>query len=165
MREPDLAGVARAWRISEDPRVQERHIREFGHEHTGLQTWLINGPYHPFWSWWHVGVISLRDFEGMPPAQKQYPAAEFEFAIYSLDGTPDIEAIERGDLDNRGFKFLSPPDVVFHFDGVNDRQAVEICDAAVQLIVRGQSCDSDFRRFWDGSLRATVEHYKKGGHP
>ena len=162
MREPDLSGVAKAWRIENTPELRARHVKEFGYEGSGLDTWLVNGPYHPFWSWWHVGVISLGDIEGAPPAAKQYPGAEYEFAIFSLDGEPDVDAVERGDLDNRGFTFLSPPDVLFQFGGVTDEQAIEISEKAVRAIVEGASCDSDFRSWWEATLTKTVEHYRRG---
>ena len=163
-RPPDLQGVARAWRLNVSEAVREAHRKEWGHDDAGIVTWMVNGPYHPFWSWWHVGVISLADIPGVPPANKQYPEAEYEFAVYSCEGNPNIAAVEAGDLKNRGFKLLQPPDVVFHFHGVTDEQAAEIGESAVKTIVQGQSCDSDFREWWMGSLATTVEHYVLGVH-
>lgn len=163
--EPDLGGIARAWRIDATEAVRKAHVDEWGYADSSISTWIVNGPYHPFWSWWHVGVISLKDVPGAPPANKQYPEAEYEFAIYSLQGTPNVQALRDGDLANRGFEsFLTPADVTFHFDGVTDEQAREICDAAVRAIIAGQSCDSDFRQWWLNSLAETVEHYKAGIH-
>lgn len=160
MRPPDKSGVARAWLIEVSDEVIEAHIKEWGFTHTTLRQWYINGPYHPLWEWWVVSVISLKDVEGVPPAHKQYPEAEYEFTIWSLDGVPNIDTCDRGDLENRGFKsYLHPADVTFHFHKVTDEQAKQICDGAVDLIVRGQSCDSDYRQFWLNALARTVEHF------
>lgn len=164
MREPDKSGVAQAWLLEETPEVQEAHIKNWGYPSTSVRHWFVQGPYHPFWHWWQVGVIDLADHPGMPPAHKQYPEAEYEFAIFSLQGEVDIDALESGDIENRGFKVLQPADVVFHFHKVTREQAAEICDAAVTMIVKGQSCDSDFREWWKGALANTVEHYVLGVH-
>lgn len=159
-----MEGIARAWHIRETDEARAAHVEKFGYPDTGLDSWIVNGPYHPFWSWWYIGLISLADVPGVPPANKQYPEAEYELVFWSLEGEPNVDAIERGDLENRGFGFLHPADVTFHFDGVTDKQAVAICRASVQKIVNGQSCDSDFRGWWMESLADTVQHYKQGLH-
>ena len=165
MRDPDLKGVASAWLIKESEEAIQAHIKEWGYPPATLRNWYVNGPYHPFWSWWMVAVISLADIEGLPPANKQFPEAEYEFAIYSIKGIPDIDALDRGDVENRGFEaILSPPDVVFHFHKVTDDQAKKICDAAIKHIVAGQSCDSDYRSHWMEVMSKTVEHYVLGVH-
>lgn len=165
VRDPDKTGVAKAWKIEPTDEAIRQHVESWGHAPTPVRTWYVNGPYHPLWSWWMVGVISLADVPGVPPAIKQYPEAEYEFTIYSLSGVPNIEALDRGDLANRGFDaILQPADVTFHFHGVNDRQAAEICDAAVAAICAGQSCDRDFREWWKGALTSTVTHYALGVH-
>jgi hypothetical protein len=165
VREPDLAGIAKAWKIKMTQEMIDAHIKEWGYPHTGIATWYVNGPDHPFWNWWLISVISLKDILGVPPAQKKYPEAEYEYTCYSLKGTPNIDAIDKGDYDNRGFEnILEPSDVQFHFHGVTDKQAEEICDAAVFAIVQGQSCDSDFRNWWEQMLINTVTHYKLGVH-
>lgn len=164
MREPDQSGIAQAWHIPLSENAIQSHIDDWGYPPTSISQWFIKGPYHPFWHWWMVSVIDLKDHEGIPPANKQYPEAEYEFGIYSLDGEVNIDACDRGDVTNRGFKPLSPPDVIFHFHGLTSEQASEICEAAVTLIVNGQSCDSDFREYWKSLLARTVEHYTLGIH-
>jgi hypothetical protein len=164
MRQPDKKGAAQAWLIKKSQAAIDAHVKEWGYPDTTVRHWFVNGPYHPFWHWWMVAVVSLADIPGIPPANKQYPEAEYEFTIYSLEGEVDIDAYDAGDIKNQRFKVLSPPDVTFHFDGVTDKQAAEICDAAVQHIVAGQSCDSDFRYYWKTMLQRTVDHYKAGVH-
>lgn len=164
MRAPDQAGIARAWRVKHpDPPVEPAH-------QAGVATWLVNGPYHPLWSWWMLSIVSLRDIPGVPPATKHYPEAQYEFLIISIDpnvGVPDLEAIESGDdwaVEKDGQrKFLSPVDVVVQFDGVDDAGALRVGETAIRAIVAGHSTDSAFRSWWERAIRATVDHERTGG--
>lgn len=170
MRDPDFSGVARVWRIETTEIQQKAHKENWGYESSSLADWIVHGPYHPFWSWWYVAVISLRDIPDAPPANKKYPEAEYEFMIISLnpdgrnEGQVDIDKIEAGDIEGGLPGFLTPSDVVFQFHGVTDEQAVKVGEAAIRAIVNGQSCDSDFRSWWMRSLEATVEHFRMGVH-
>lgn len=165
IRKPDKEGVARAWHIPITEEAIQAHIREWGYPPAPIDTWYVNGPYNLFWHWWMVSTISLADIPGIPPANKQYPEAEYEFTIYSIDGTPNIKALDKGDVDNRGFKsILQPADVTFHFHGVTDEQAKTITEHAVRAICDGISCDSGNREWWKTSLARTVEHYVLGVH-
>lgn len=168
MRPPDLYskdGRIKAWRIEQTQAHIDAHIREFGHPPAGIDSWYLTGPFHPFWHWWHFAVVSLKDIPGIPPANKQYPEAEYEFAIWSLKGDVNIDACDRADLENRGFDFLHPADVTFHFHNVTDEQAREICHSAVSAVVNGHlSPDSDFRETWKKALATTVSHYVLGVH-
>lgn len=161
MREPDLTGVARAWRIRINEALKRRHRDEWGYDDAGIAVWFVNGPYHPVWSWWMVQVIHLRPIEGAPPAHRKYPEAEYEFGIYSLDPAmePDIDALERGDP-KPCFRFLTPPDAIVQFHGITDDQALGVGEAAIQAIVAGASPDSDFRSWWERYIAGTVEHYR-----
>jgi hypothetical protein len=130
----------------------------------------VHGPYHPLWSWWQVSVITLEDVPGFPPANKQYPEAQWEFSVTSLNAGPgcdrktvDIDAIERGDRKATP-GFLTPQDVVVQFHAVTRDQAAQVCEHAVDAIVAGQSCDSDHRQWWQGAVTKTVEHYVLGVH-
>lgn len=155
MRDPDKRGLGtEAWRsrmasVDEDPRVA-----------ANIEGWVVKGPYHPAWSYWMVGCIDLAEHPGVDPPKKQYPEAEFEVMIVSLDPKcyppdPDSPA---------GLTFLTPPDLVFQFDGVTREQAGEICSLVVDHALNGRSLDSDFRAWWESALRETVAHYKAGRH-
>lgn len=152
--EPTISSVARAWRIPRTEAVTATHVREFGYEDAGIDQWIINGPYHPAWSWWYVGAVHLRDIPGAPPARKNYPEAEYEFFIYSLEVAPDVEALRSGVVGS--MKFLAPPDVVYQLDGLTDDQVKGLVEVAVAKICDGQSCDSDYRSWWVEHLNATV---------
>lgn len=173
MREPDKTGIARAWKIEQTPELIAAHIESWGSPPAGVgPSWIVNGPYHPFWAWWHVACISLADIEGIPPAHRQYPEAEFEIMCLSLNPDPkgegcyppDIAALEAGDTKHGLPGYLTPPDWIVHFHGVTADQAAAICELAVDHIVAGQSCDSDFREHWKLAITKTVEHYLLGVH-
>lgn len=167
MRGPDKNGVARAWKLD----TTELKTAIGGEAPDAeVATWLVNGSFHPFWSWWQVGVVTLDDIPGFPPANRQYPEAQWEFSITSLNAGPrcdlievDIDALERGEIPAVP-GHLTPQDVVVQFHGVTREQAATICELAVAAIVGGQSCDSDFRSWWKNAITKTVEHYVLGVH-
>lgn len=157
MRDPDFTGAAaRAWRIKKPD--------------AGPLAWqasivmhLINAPgIHAFWSWWSIGVVHLRDIPGVEPAFKQYPTAEYELLVMSLNpehGAPDPDNPEGG------YSFLDPPDVVLQFHGINDGDAERICELAVQAVCDGiLSPDQDGRAAWERMIPATVDHFARGMH-
>lgn len=152
MRDPDLKGPAgQAWKTPIEPGP-----------HTSLALWLINVPKaHPHWSWWTVGVIHLRDVEGLPPAKKHYPEAAYEFLIMALNPERCPEPV----LDPSSWSFLSPADVVEQFHGMIDIEAVRLCEQAVRAIMDGRlSPDQDFRSAWHNTIQTTAEHYRQGKH-
>lgn len=166
-RPPDLdnpeAGI-RGWRFKV-PEV----LAEPGHAAT-LVTWLITGPFHPFWSWWYLGVTQLKDFPGLTAPVLAYPEAEFEFLIASMNpekGEPNLMAMERGqDWGKPGVgSFLVPLDVVKQFHGVEPGQASAVGDVAAQAIVlKGCSPDSDWSNWWSGAIDKTVLHLQGRPH-
>lgn len=157
MRDPDIEGPSgRAWLY----RVPEA----MAGRHTSLAAWLVNRPgAHPFWQWWFVAVVHLRDTPGVGKAYKRYPEAEYEFMIYSIDPT-SCPNPEPDDPD--GYPALSPLDVVEQFHGVRDPDVERICEGAVRAIVNGNiSPDQDYRHAWSLLLAGTVQHFKEGRHP
>lgn len=180
MREPDLTGACRAWRVKNTPEAQAGHVREWGYEDSTIDNWLVNGPFHPLWSWWMVAVVHLRPIPGAPPPNLQYPEAEYEFMILSMDPggehregeakerptEPDVDGFEAtGDGVRYLPGFLQPPDAVVQFHGVDDDEAREVCQLAVNAIVSGQaSPDSDWRSWWEKAIPNTVKHIRGEPH-
>lgn len=153
MREPDKTGTAaRAWRSrfeSEDPA-----------DAAGVCTWLVNGPFHPFWSWWMIGAVHLLDLPGLPPPQRRYPEAEHEIIIASLDPNAGVP-----DPDGPGAQCMTPLDLAYQFHGLPREKVEEIVELMIEHITAGRmSPDSDFRGTWEEALDKTVEHYKLGLH-
>lgn len=154
MREPDRSSpVAKAWRFQGQSAKPDHSAC--------LAQWLLNGPFHPMWSWWAISVIHLRPIEGVRPAVLQYPEAEHELMIVSINPScypPDPDGVE-------SLALLQPLDLQYQFHGVGDDNAREICGLVIDAILDGRgSPDSDFRGFWKNSLDTTVEHYRDGTH-
>jgi len=159
MREPEIEGRGvQAWRVkmAAPPACPPDWTAT-------IASWLVRCNWaHPAWQWWLVSVYHLRAIEGVKPATKHYPEAEFEFMIAALDPSKP-----HPDPDNPGggYSFLQPIDVVHQFHGVSDRDAGRICEAAVRAIAAGSiSPDQDYRRAWRESLDSTVQHYRSGAH-
>lgn len=161
-RPPDIDGTAgHAWLV---PRLrQEQWARRVGREAglaSSVEMWYVNGDnFHPFWKWWLVSVISLADLPGLAPAHKEYPLAEYELAIWSLDpdkGEPPVNG-------DGPFHPLHPQDVCFHFHGLTVGEAKGLVRVAVEAIVAGRiSPDSDFRKMWQEILVRLVNDYRLG---
>jgi hypothetical protein len=158
VRAPDFKGAAGdGWRVA----------RPAGGEASWaatLASWIVNvvGA-HPWWTWWQVSVVHLRDLPGVRPAHKRYPEAEYEFMIIAFDPETPPDPDNRG---GDGARFLTPIDVVEQFHGVDDQQAAELCDRAVATILAGRmSPDQDFRSAWRVLIRNSVEHAALSGHP
>lgn len=158
MREPDIKGpFGRAWFIQ---------VKTENPDHNAcLGSWVVNVPgAHPFWEHWLVAVVHLRDMPGQSkPAYKKYPEAEFEFGIHSI--SPETCPQPDPDKALEGYPLLSPADVVEHFHGVSDKDALRIGEGAILAMVNGRmSPDQDFRSMWSRLITGTVAHFRSGAH-
>lgn len=118
---------------------------------------------HPWWQWWVVGVVHLRDVEGVAEAKRAYSAAEYEFTILTVD--PEESAAPDPDMVNEGYSFLYPADVAEQFDGVSDSDAARIAYLGIQEIVSGRiSPDEGFQPAWKKMLDETVKSFHAGLH-
>lgn len=148
--DPDRAGdVAKGWHITAKNK-------------TALDAWLIHHPTsHPFWSYYLVSLIHLRDVPGVPPANKQFDAATHEILFLTLDPENPLP-------DPRKWtdpKFLTPPDLAAQFEVNNDTEAQAVFEAVLDTIIkRGYPLDSDHRSWWETSIRATAGHERTGEH-
>jgi hypothetical protein len=160
MRAPDQqTGNGRAWNL-DLTRIPE------GQKHATVASWLVNVPgAHPFWAYWTITVVTLKDLPGVPPAKKRYPEAEYEFMILAIDPErcpepdPDKIIIE-------GYPHLSPIDVIEQFHGISEADAGRLVDGAVRAVLSGHvSPDQDFRPAWRNLIAGTVQHFIEGKHP
>lgn len=133
-----------------------------------VASYQVNRPgAHAFWEWWVIGCVSLRDIEGVPPAKKVYPEAEFEIHIFALDpDAPIPDPEEPMHLTGVRYTQLEPPDLVHQFHGISQEQAEKLMQDVIKaIVVSGVSPDSDFRNYWKKLLTNSVEHLALGGHP
>lgn len=161
--EPTHSGAfGKAWKCEytqpETLTDQERAAFE-----TSCGEYLIHAPQaHPFWTWYYMAGISLRDdIPGSPPASRQFEGATHELVVLSLD--PDHAApLPNGEFGQHGqLHPLSPPDHVVQTMHVNDEQFGEILDRFAQAVVNGVlSPDSDYRESWRQTMMNTTDHFR-----
>jgi len=157
VRDPDHAGRAgRAWLVG---RPDDDHVDTTA----AVATYLLSVPgAHPFWSWWVLSVVHLRDIPGQSkPPTRRYPEAEHELLIAALDpGTqPDPG-------DPTTFRYMTPIDVCEQFHGLDDDGALTLARLSVLSICRGDaSPDQDWRPWWRTAIPNTVQHIALGSHP
>ena len=159
---PTFEGPAgRAWEVTrptQSPEAWTGNIIQFQVNRPGA---------HPFWSWWVLSVVHLRDIPNVRPAHKNYPEAEYELLIVALDPEkPMPEPTPDQETPGVTYAFLTPVDVAYQFHGLTDDQAAELGRMAARTIVNGHlSPDQDYRQAWRATLAGTVEHLALGGHP
>ncbi len=122
-------------------------------------------PQHPAWDTYAISLIHLREHEGSPPPQKEYPEAEYEISLYAMDGEKRPIPWSRDT-----WRFLTPANVIMQFDGLPEEEAITICYLAARALINGMlpaepSGIMGGREIWINSLRMTLEHSKHGGHP
>lgn len=124
-----------------------------------LRVWLMEVPgAHAFWCHWIVSLVHLRPMEGVRPAVKAYPEAEYELSVMALDPQKPIDIDVKGD-----FTLLQPLDLVFQFHGVSDANAVALADWYVENVMTNPtlSPDSDFKALWQRRLAIMVDTFQK----
>lgn len=153
---PTLEGkFGRAWDLSDTPHAKATTVGAFLIE-TAPRT------FHPFWFQWMISVVHLRDVEGFLPAHKEYPDAEYEFMIVSVN--PEHPTTAEEIIGGGALQYLLPVDVVVQFHGVSDDEAADLAKMAASAIVHhGFSPDQDFRSDWKETLWNSIEHVRTGG--
>jgi hypothetical protein len=127
-----------------------------------LGVWLVDAPgAHAFWRCWQIYLVHLRDDENLRPARKQFPEATHEVISFALDPStePDPRHAET-------FVRLSPIDFAVQFSAKSDETARRVMDALLKAVSDGRvSPDTDWRRFWEETLKGTAECLDSGQHP
>lgn len=160
-RRPDILGTAgRAWYVPLERarRWARQHQRQLSDATLAMA--YVNGQgFHPFWSWWMVGLVHLREEPGLPPPKRHYVGAEYEISIFSCN--PEKPA---PDVNGQGFlAVLTPPDLVFQFHGLTPEQALGVHKFLVEAICAGRtSPDADWRRQNREALARLVNDYYMG---
>lgn len=153
-KEPDLRGsYGRAWKIPFDRDLNP----------AALESWLVHIPgAHLLWEWYEVCAVHLRDVDGAPAPNFQFPGATHEFIILAL--SPEVPL---PDLDAWGnAAFLTPIDLAHQVILPEDGDASDMVGGMVKMMVlEGMSPDSDYRSYWTNLLNNSSEHARLGEHP
>jgi hypothetical protein len=161
MRPPDLKGHAEAWTIPIDPtRKDWRPDWDAGIVHYLLHCqWS-----HPFWSWYSVSGIHLRDIPGVRPPRRDKPNASHEVIIMALNPRmkPDPDKLATGE---QSLDYLIPLDLEHQVEDLTDDQFKQLMQDIIVVIVEGRaSPDQDWRQWWRSAIDATAQHIREGKH-
>lgn len=155
---PTLSGaLGKAWH--QDVAAASSGMRSGVPIELTIASWIVHAPYaHPWWCYYWIGCVSLRDMEGAPPAVIHLEGGTHEILLFALN--PDVEpAIDQAP------EWLEPANFVAQFIATSDEAAAERVRGVVQDVVDGRlHPDTDFisqwvARFGGSSLK---EHREPG---
>ncbi|MFF5842154.1 hypothetical protein ACFY74_11875 [Streptomyces massasporeus] len=133
----------------------------------GLEGWIITAPcWHPLWSQYNLGVVSLADIPDLPPANLQRPGVTHELSVVALN--PDFGPYDALHLPAHGLRFLTPVNVAEQFTTTDDR-ARELAALCARAVVHGVLCPETadaperVRAAWHSSITQTLAHPDHGG--
>lgn len=136
---------------------------------TQIAGWVITAPaWHPLWSQYFLGVVSLADLPGVPPPVLHFPGATHEIMVIALDpdhGPYDAEVIGEG----HKLKWLLPGNICEQIIAT-DEIAREISEGLAHMVVQGLLCpetgdDPDgIRSQWRGTISRSLDHYLDPHH-
>jgi hypothetical protein len=150
VRPPDVIGpTASAW-----------NIKLTGND-ACVGLWLVNGPFHPVWTWWAIIALHLRPIAGREDPYKEYPSAGHEIQIISLDPNHpiDIDDIDRGGA----LHILTPPDCFVQCGGLMDIQAAAVVTGVAYMVCHGYSPDEEQQAWWRSAILRAAQLTRTGG--
>ena len=129
------------------------------------------------WDRYMLSAVTLADMPGYPPANRRYPAAEYELLLLALapdkHPTPD---------DPESWEPMDPPNVIEQFHGISRDQVVQLVGDLAQACIDGHLMAEmsvyvytgphagklmvvqQLREKWTDTVRAGVHHLQTGGH-
>lgn len=121
---------------------------------------------HPWWWYYALMMVDLRDREGVPPAHKQFPTAEYEIMVWTINPEAPLREPEGNpfeeDANGRILQLLSPPDQIHQlgpFPG-GDEDAKKMLELIARACADGFLVpDVDYRQTWNSVLGNTYEHF------
>lgn len=128
----------------------------------GLDGWIITAPcWHPLWSQYNLGVVSLADIPGLPPAKLHRPGVTHELSVAALD--PDHGPYDARNLPPGGLRFLTPINIAEQFTTTDDqaRRLAQRCARDVVygvLIPETGDAPDRIRAAWRTSIHQTLDH-------
>lgn len=128
----------------------------------GLDAWIITAPHwHPVWSQYNLGVVSLADIPGAPPAKLQRPGVTHELSVVALN--PEHGPYDALVLPAGGLTFLTPVNIAEQFTAT-DEQARRLAFLCARAVVDGVLCPETgdaperIRAAWRSSVHQTLDH-------
>ncbi|NUS86000.1 MAG: hypothetical protein HOY75_25575 [Streptomyces sp.] len=128
----------------------------------GLDSWILTGPrWHPVWYQYNLGVVSLADHPGLPPANRRYPDATHELTVFALN--PEQGPLDARHLPEGPLPFLTPVNVVEQIT-TTDQRGRELAALCARAVVDGllwpETGDAPdrIRAAWRSSIHQTLDH-------
>ncbi|MFG2699551.1 hypothetical protein [Streptomyces sp. NPDC048386] len=127
-----------------------------------LDGWVITAPgWHPLWSQYHLGVVTLADVPGAPPANITRPGATHELNVVALN--PDHGPHTPTTILANGLRYLTPVNIAEQFTTTDDqaRQLAYLCARAViHGVLNPESADAPerIRAAWHSTIHQTLQH-------
>lgn len=134
----------------------------------GLDGWVITAPcWHPLWSQYNLGVVSLADVPGVPPAKLQRPGVTHELSVVALN--PEHGPYDARKLPADGLHFLTPVNIAEQFTATDDQArnlALLYARAVVDGILCPETADAPdvIRAVWHSSIHQTLAHDQDPHH-
>lgn len=157
---PDRVGASgvKGWKVT----AQAHKLRPDHAAGVVFDQWLIYHPTsHPFWHYYMVGLVHLRDVPGQSkPAFKQFPQATHEILFVALSPDHKLPAIDDWEAPHT----LSPVDLSAQFEVNSDEEAANVLAAVIDTIIAGAALDVDHSQRWTSAIAATAAHERTGEH-
>lgn len=134
----------------------------------GLDSWILTGPrWHPVWYQYNLGLVSLADTPGLPPAKLQRPGVTHELTVVALD--PDHGPYDARHLPDDGLRFLTPVNIAEQVTTTDDhaRELAFLCARAVvdgHLWPETGDAPDRIRAAWRSSIHQTLDHDRNPHH-
>ncbi|MFJ5059044.1 hypothetical protein ACIP96_06445 [Streptomyces nigra] len=124
--------------------------------------WIITAPcWHPVWSQYRLGIVSLADFPDLPPAKLHRPGVTHELSVVALN--PEHGPYDARSLPADGVHYLTPVNIAEQITAT-DEQAAQLALRCVRAVVDGLLCPETadapdrIRAQWRDSIRQAIEH-------
>ncbi|MDX5570923.1 hypothetical protein PYK79_57100, partial [Streptomyces sp. ID05-04B] len=128
----------------------------------GLDSWILTGPrWHPVWYQYNLGIVSLADTPGLPPAKLHRPGVTHELTVVALN--PDHGPYDARRLPDGHLQFLTPVNIVEQFTAT-DQEARELAFQCARAVVDGLlwpetgDAPDTVRAAWRSSVHQTLAH-------
>lgn len=111
---------------------------------------------HPYWEWWLLSVVHLREVPGVSEPKFLYEGAEYELALTTIDPEDSVTPDKP-----EGYLYLHPADIIEQFSGVTDDQAAQIGGLSSLALVDGR-VRPNAEKDWKQLLMETVHSFHAG---
>ncbi|AVV46442.1 hypothetical protein PYK79_56415 [Streptomyces sp. ID05-04B] len=129
----------------------------------GLDSWILTGPrWHPVWYQYNLGIVSLADTPGLPPAKLHRPGVTHELTLVALD--PEGGPYDARHLPDEPLRFLTPVNIVEQVT-TTDARARELAFLCARAVVDGRlwpetgDAPDHVRATWRNSIHQTLTHH------